>query len=115
MNGTIIIFPYAYSLWHIALTVSLQVLAVARKVFTHGWNSSVSSRVPSFMQALRDTLLGLIPKTEQEVGPFQAPVLPACADFEKKMELFGFLELSGDAGVLLSAAGEISARFLEAR
>lgn len=79
------------------------------------------------LQALKDTMFALIPKFEAEVDSFQSSVKQSCAEFEKKMELFGLFDLpeesssstEGDGGmaggVLVQAANEIPTKFLEAR
>jgi hypothetical protein len=62
-------------------------------------------------------MVSLIPKHEAEVESFHSAVQQACSEFEKKMELFGLLELPDSVadGVLVQAAREIPTKFLEAR
>lgn len=64
-------------------------------------------------------MVSLIPKHEAEVENFQSVVRQSCFDFEKKMELFGLLELPDSdpdaGGLLMQAVKEIPTKFLAAR
>jgi hypothetical protein len=69
---------------------------------------------------LRDTLLSLIPKVDSEIELYQTSVTQSCLDFEKNMNLFGYLqepsgETKSSATLLSRTVQEIPSRFLEAR